>query len=84
MGKTKGPYVAEFSVGERVRIAPLGELRTFAREWKWHHPLEEGQFAFAAVESRVRNISFYHGGDELYELEDAPGIWHEGCLTAVG
>ncbi len=83
MGRIKGPYVAEFPVGARVRVASLEELRKFARDWKWHHPLEAGQFAFADVESRVKKVSFYHGGDELYELEDVPGMWHEGCLNAT-
>jgi hypothetical protein len=29
---------------------------------------------------RVKEVSFYHGGDQLYILENLPGIWHEQCL----
>jgi hypothetical protein len=25
-------------------------------------------------------VSFYHGGDVLYELQTAPGTWHEQLL----
>jgi hypothetical protein len=32
----------------------------------------------------VRDVGFYHGGDVLYHLDGAPGIWHEVCLHAVG
>jgi hypothetical protein len=35
---------------------------------------------FAGHETRVKNVFFYHGGDELYELDNVPGIWHEQCL----
>jgi len=31
----------------------------------------------------VKDVSFFHGGDEIYTLEDIPGVWHEECLTAV-
>jgi hypothetical protein len=37
---------------------------------------------YAGRTARVRSVSFYHGGDELYELEDIPGIWHEENLSA--
>jgi hypothetical protein len=26
-------------------------------------------------------VYFYHGGDPLYGLRDAPGLWHEQCLA---
>ena len=28
----------------------------------------------------VKEVSFYHGGDQLYVLENVPGIWNEPCL----
>jgi len=33
--------------------------------------------------SVVEEVSFYHGGDELYKLKDIPGLWHEQCLSAA-
>jgi len=84
MGKTKGAYEPEFPVGTRVRIVESDALYRFQQEWKWHHPLRVEQLSFAGSESQVTSVSFYHGGDELYELRGIPGIWHEACLTAAG
>ena len=80
MGKTRGPYQEEFPVGSLVRIRPREALEKFAQEWKWHHPLEPNQLDYARSAARVKDVSFYHGGDELYILEGVPGIWHEQCL----
>ena len=52
-------------------------------EWKQHHPLDVGQLSFADSVSQVIDVSFYHGGEELYTLRDIPGVWHEACLHAV-
>ena len=82
MGKTKGPYTEEFPVGSTVRIAESAGLRNFAREWKWHHPLQPYQFDFAGQTAKIESVSFYQGGDELYTLDAIPGIWHEACLEA--
>lgn len=32
----------------------------------------------------MASVTFYHGGDELYELKGVPGLWHEACLTPGG
>jgi hypothetical protein len=80
MGKKKGPYNAEFSEGTIVRIADEGSLKQFLRDWRWHNPLTVEQLQFAGRPAKVRSIGFYHGGDELYELEGIPGVWHEECL----
>jgi hypothetical protein len=32
----------------------------------------------------VKDVGFYHGGDELYQVAGIPGTWHEECLEAVG
>jgi hypothetical protein len=80
MGKTKGPYNAEFAVGESVRIADLDTLRNFVRNWHYHHPLNRDQMAYANHVGKVKSVGFYHGGDELYQLKGIPGIWHEQCL----
>ena len=83
MGKTKGLYNAEYPVGTVVKIAVRQELDQFRRTWKYHHPLNEEQLAFADKTAKVKEVSFYHGGDELYTLEGVSGIWHEQCLKEV-
>lgn len=83
MGRTRGPYNAEFPAGSIVQIAGRPELEKFQRDWKLHNKLVDEQLDFAGTEARVASIGFYHGADELYELEGLPGIWHESCLTAV-
>ena len=55
-------------------------LEEFRKTWKWHHPLQEEQLRYSGATSVVQDVGFYHGGDELYELEGIPGIWHEACL----
>jgi hypothetical protein len=81
MGVTKGRYQEEFSVGSFVRVADRRTLDDFLTKWKYHHPLEPGQLEFANVRAKIASVGFYHGGDELYELEGVPGIWHESCLV---
>ena len=73
-------YKEAFPCGTAVRIADLSALRSFRESWKQHHPLEEDQLAFAGGAAKVTNVSFYHGGDVLYQLDAAPGTWHETCL----
>ena len=82
MGAAKGPYNAEFPAGTRIRIAPRPDLERFREEWRYHDPLEAEQLDFADRVATVSRVGFYHGGDELYELADIPGIWHECCLRA--
>lgn len=82
MGSTKGPYNAEFEIGDLVRIADLELLEDFAKTWKYHHKLELEQLKYNGRVAKVISASVYHGGDELYELEEIPGIWHEQCLCA--
>jgi|WetSurMetagenome_2_1015567.scaffolds.fasta_scaffold1569416_1 hypothetical protein len=83
MGQTKGAYNPEFPAGTLVRVANLSQLQEFKRTWRFHHPLTEDQLAYAGVEGRVVDVAFYHGGDELYHIAGAPGIWHEACLELV-
>jgi hypothetical protein len=80
MGRNKGQYNVEFPVGPWVRVADRQALEKFMSEWKWHHPLEPSQLQFAGQHAQVESASFYHGGDELYQLKGIPGIWHEACL----
>ena len=83
MGKTKGRYNAEYAEGSLVRIADRPSLEQFKRDWRWHNPLQTEQLEFGGRLAKVKSIGFYHGGDELYELEGIPGVWHEGCLRGV-
>jgi hypothetical protein len=83
MGKTKGPYKAEFPKGSKVKIADRACLEDFRKSWNFHHKLEPTQLDYANQIAKVKSVGFYHGGDELYELKGVPGIWHEQCLTAV-
>jgi hypothetical protein len=80
MGRTKGGYNAEFPAGTLVRVVSRQRLESFKTTWRFHHPLSEDQLAYAGAQSKVVDVGFYHGGDELYHLEGIPGIWHEECL----
>jgi hypothetical protein len=81
MGKSAGLYVPEFPQGTRVRIASGELLEGFRPNWRFHNPLLTDQLAFAGV-AVVDSVAFYHGGDELYQLRDIPGLWHEACLES--
>ncbi len=83
MGKTKGSYVAEFPEGSIVQAANKADLELFQRKWKFHHPISDKQLEYADAETKVTSVAFYHGGDELYELEGLPGLWHEACIRGV-
>jgi len=77
------PYKEAFPVGSTVRIADRGELQEFQRTWKYHHKLNPDQIEYAGRVAEVERVSFYHGGDVLYELRGVPGIWHQQCLGPV-
>jgi hypothetical protein len=83
MGKTKGLNKAEFEVGAEVRIADRAFLERFLEEGQYHNELETEQLAYADRVARVKSVAFFHGGDEIYTLEEIPGVWHEECLSAV-
>jgi hypothetical protein len=80
MGKTRGPYEADFPVGTKVKVIDRDALDALRRNWRWHHAVQPEQLGFAGREATVKGVSFYHGGDEVYELEGLPGLWHEQCL----
>jgi len=77
------PYQSLFSKGQLVRIASREALDQFKETWRYHHKLEATQLLCANRVARIASVAYYHGGDVLYELEGAPGIWHECCLTEV-
>ena len=83
MGKTKGVNVAEFEVGSQVRIADRAFLESFLEAGQYHNELEPEQLNYADRTAAVKSVSFFHGGDEIYELDGIPGVWHEECLSAA-
>jgi hypothetical protein len=83
MGKTKMLYQEKFPVGSNVRIRDRPLLEEFHRTWEYHHPLSTEQIAYGGQLDSIVRVSFYHGGDVLYNLKTAPGIWHEELLEAV-
>ena len=74
------PYQEKYPVASKVKIASRDKLEAFYLSWKYHNKLTQEQLEFADRPTQVRAVSFYHGGDVLYELADIPGIWHEQCL----
>jgi hypothetical protein len=73
-------YKATFPAGSKVRIISRTALDEFALNWCYHHKLQPEQMTYAGSVATVKEVSFYHGGDQLYVLEDVPGIWNEPCL----
>lgn len=76
-------YKATFPKGSKVRVISRGALEIFARNWNYHHKLEAEQMKFAGAAAIVKEVSFYHGGDQLYVLEGVPGIWSEPCIESA-
>jgi hypothetical protein len=83
VGKTKGLNVAEFEVGSEVRIAGRAFLESFLEAGQYHNELEPEQLEYADRVAKVREVTFFHGGDEIYALDGIPGVWHEECLRGV-
>jgi hypothetical protein len=73
-------YKATFPAGSKVRVISRRPLDEFARSWRYHHKLQPEQMGYAGTAATVKEVSFYHGGDQLYVLQDVPGIWNEPCL----
>lgn len=76
-------YKATFSKGSKVRVISATALEAFAHDWKYHHKLRPEQMAYAGATAVVEDVSFYHGGDQLYVLEGVPGIWNEPCIESA-
>jgi hypothetical protein len=74
MGKTKGPYRAEYPVGCVVKIVARDVLEDFLRTWKLHNKLQPEQIEYAGRSGKIKSVGFYHGGYELYQIEGVPGI----------
>lgn len=76
-------YSPTFAVGSKVRVITRPALEAFARTWPYHHKLLPEQMEWAGAIGTVKEVSFYHGGDQLYVLEGVPGIWNEPCLESA-
>ena len=73
-------YNAQYPPGTPVRIADRGALEEFRATWRYHNPLTIEQLEYASLVTKVASVSYYHGGDVLYELQGIPGLWHEEVL----
>ena len=82
MGRNRGSYNQEYPTGSVVKIANRQMLEEFMQNWKLHDKLQPGQLDYAGKTGAAKSCGFYHGGDELYQIEGIPGIWHEQCLEA--
>lgn len=76
-------YKATFPVGSEVKVVSREALEAFARDWKYHHKLQPEQMQCGGLTATVKEVSFYHGGDQLYVLENLPGIWNEPCIESA-
>src|SRR5690349_11771904 len=79
VGKTKGANVAEFDVGTQVRIAD----RAFLEARQHQTACEDEQVEYADRVVTVQWDSCVHGGHEIYQRKDIPGVWHEECMHAA-
>ncbi|MCJ2669649.1 MAG: hypothetical protein LN416_03955 [Candidatus Thermoplasmatota archaeon] len=73
-------YHSTFREGEKVRIRDRDYLRRFQKEWKFHHNVTDSQIEYGGNLDIVKQCGYYHGGDVLIELKNAPGVWHEMLL----
>lgn len=75
------PYTQRYPVGTTVRVASHEFLTEFKETWKFHHKLQPEQLEYADRVTTVKRVGMYHGGDQVYELTDIPGMWLEPCLS---
>jgi len=71
---------AKFPLGSSVRIKSTGQLEAFGRNGKLRHPPSGKQIAYGGQTDSVWHVTVSIRGDVLYELEMAPGLWHEELL----
>lgn len=76
-------YKEQFPTGTKVRVVDRQRLEAFLQNWKYHHRLQPEQVAYGNHITEVTKVTFYHGGEPLYELQGIPGIWHEQCLSCL-
>jgi hypothetical protein len=80
MAAENNAHGAKFALGSSVRIKSTGQLEAFSRNGKLRYPPSGKQIAYGGETDSVRRITFSVRGDVLYELEKAPGMWHEQLL----
>ena len=68
--------------GQPAKPIPLGPNETLG-DLGLRQMLEPEQLDYAGRVAKVKEVTFFHGGDEIYALEGIPGVWHEECLSAV-
>ncbi|MGP8173910.1 MAG: hypothetical protein ACLP7O_05115 [Terracidiphilus sp.] len=78
-----GAYNATFPKGSKVRVVSKVALEAFLQDWKYHHKLKPEQLEYAGAIATVKEVVFYHGGDQLYVLENVPGIWNLPCIESA-
>jgi hypothetical protein len=61
----------------QTEIPTFSQLRR--RRFLWH----DRRLKTTKTETAYTKTFTPRGGDELYELDGVPGIWHESCLRVV-
>jgi hypothetical protein len=80
MAAENNAHGAKFPLKSSVRIKSTGQLEGFSRSGKLRYPPSGEQMEHGGQTDSVRRITFSIRGDVLYELEKAPGMWHEQLL----
>src|ERR1017187_1090437 len=83
MAHESNAHHAKFPLRSFVRIKSTGQLEAFRRNAKLRFPPSEKQVAHGGESDAVRRITSSVMGDVLYELEMAPGLWHEELLQKL-
>jgi len=76
------PHSANFPLMSSVRIKSAGQLEAFSRNSTLRYPPSGKQIDYGGQTDSIRRITFSVKGEVLYELEKAPGIWHEQLLES--
>lgn len=77
------PHRAKFPLRSFVRIKSKGQLEAFRLNGILRFPPSGPQVACGGEIDSIRRITFSIRGGVLYELEIAPGFWHEELLERL-
>ena len=83
MAADRDPHSAKFPLMSSVRIESSGQLEAFSRNGTLRYPPSGKQIQYGGQADSIRRIAFSISGDVLYELEKAPGMWHEQLLEGL-
>ena len=83
MADEGNPHRAKFPLGSFVRIKSKGQLEAFRLNGILRFPPSAPQVACGGEIDSIRRITSSIRGGVLYELEIAPGIWHEELLERL-